>query len=107
LTYVNPENGYTVAKVQPSGKNCLVAVVGNLPSVQAGESVALTFVCRRMCHRRYPSVRFLQIAVGSIAVTNGQNLADTPPGRRVRLLVWRNSLKPGAEANAPVAYSQA
>jgi len=42
LTYVNPENGYTVAKVQPSGKNYLVAVVGNLPSVNAGESVTLT-----------------------------------------------------------------
>src|SRR6478672_2986534 len=42
LTYVNPENGYTVAKVQPTGKNYVVAVVGNLPSVQAGESVALT-----------------------------------------------------------------
>jgi exodeoxyribonuclease V alpha subunit len=42
LTYVNPENGYTVAKIQPSGKNYLVAVVGNLPSVNAGESVALT-----------------------------------------------------------------
>ena len=33
LTYVNPENGYTVAKVQPSGKNYVVAVVGSLPSV--------------------------------------------------------------------------
>jgi exodeoxyribonuclease V alpha subunit len=42
LTYVNPENGYTVAKVQPEGKGYLVAVVGNLPSVQAGETVALT-----------------------------------------------------------------
>ncbi len=42
LTYVNPENGYTVAKVQPSGKSYLVAVVGNLPSVNAGESVTLT-----------------------------------------------------------------
>ena len=29
LTYVNPENGYTVAKVQPSGKNYVVAVVGS------------------------------------------------------------------------------
>jgi len=42
LTYVNPENGYTVAKIQPNGKNYVVAVVGNLPSVQAGETVALT-----------------------------------------------------------------
>jgi len=42
LTYVNPENGYTVAKIQPSGKNHLVAVVGNLPSVNAGESVSLS-----------------------------------------------------------------
>jgi exodeoxyribonuclease V alpha subunit len=42
LTYVNPENGYTVAKVQPNGKKYLVAVVGNLPSVNAGESVALS-----------------------------------------------------------------
>lgn len=42
LTYVNPENGYTVAKVQPAGKNYLVAVVGNLPGVNAGESVAVT-----------------------------------------------------------------
>src|SRR3954463_3679043 len=42
LTYVNPENGYTVAKVQPTGKNYLVAVVGNLPGGNAGESIAAT-----------------------------------------------------------------
>ena len=42
ITYVNPENGYTVAKVQPGGKNYLVAVVGSLPSVNPGESVTLT-----------------------------------------------------------------
>jgi exodeoxyribonuclease V alpha subunit len=42
ITYVNPDNGYTVAKVQPNGKKYLVAVVGNLPSVNAGESVTLT-----------------------------------------------------------------
>ncbi|MGN6360351.1 MAG: SF1B family DNA helicase RecD2 [Thermomicrobiales bacterium] len=41
LTYVNPENGYTVAKIQPAGKQYLVAVVGNLPSVNVGESVEL------------------------------------------------------------------
>ncbi len=42
LTYVNPENGYTVAKVQPAGKRYTVAVVGSLPAVNAGESVELT-----------------------------------------------------------------
>ncbi len=41
LTYVNPENGYTVAKVQPAGKRYLVAVVGSLPAVNVGESVEL------------------------------------------------------------------
>jgi exodeoxyribonuclease V alpha subunit len=41
LTYVNPENGYTVAKVQPTGKSYLVAVVGSLPAVNVGESVEL------------------------------------------------------------------
>ncbi len=42
ITFVNPENGYTVAKVQPAGKNYVVAVVGNLPSVNPGESVTLS-----------------------------------------------------------------
>ncbi|CAA9578373.1 MAG: RecD-like DNA helicase YrrC, partial [uncultured Thermomicrobiales bacterium] len=42
LTYVNPDNGYTVAKVQPNGGRGLVAVVGSLPAVNVGESVELT-----------------------------------------------------------------
>ncbi|HEX5505551.1 MAG TPA: ATP-dependent RecD-like DNA helicase [Thermomicrobiales bacterium] len=42
LTYVNPDNGYTVARLQPAGQRHLVAVVGNLPAVNVGESVELT-----------------------------------------------------------------
>lgn len=42
LTYVNPENGYTVARLQQSGQKHLTTVVGNLPGVNVGESVELT-----------------------------------------------------------------
>ena len=41
ITYVNEQNGYTVAKLTPTGKDYLVTVVGNLPNVQPGESVRL------------------------------------------------------------------
>ncbi|MEC7839302.1 MAG: ATP-dependent RecD-like DNA helicase, partial [Chlamydiota bacterium] len=42
ITFQNPENGYTVAKLQEIGKNDLTIVVGHLPSVQPGESVRCT-----------------------------------------------------------------
>ena len=41
ITYVNEQNGYTVARLTPTGKDYLVTVVGHLPNVQPGESVRL------------------------------------------------------------------
>ncbi len=41
ITYRNDETGYTVARVQPSGKRHLVAVVGKLIGVQVGEALRL------------------------------------------------------------------
>ncbi|HUE75912.1 MAG TPA: ATP-dependent RecD-like DNA helicase [Chloroflexota bacterium] len=42
ITYVNPDNGYTVARVQEERESYLVTVVGNLPSVNVGESLRLS-----------------------------------------------------------------
>ncbi|MCB0582658.1 MAG: ATP-dependent RecD-like DNA helicase, partial [Phaeodactylibacter sp.] len=42
ITFQSPENGFTVARLQERGKRELTAIVGTMPSVQAGESV----VCR-------------------------------------------------------------
>ena len=42
ITYVNEETGYTVLKLQPSGKQHLVTVVGTLPGVNPGEGLRLT-----------------------------------------------------------------
>ena len=42
ITYVNEENGYTVARLTPSGKDYVVTIVGRLPTVQPGESVRLS-----------------------------------------------------------------
>ncbi len=42
ITFQSPENGFTVARLQERGKRELTAIVGAMPSVQAGESV----VCR-------------------------------------------------------------
>ncbi len=41
ITYQSEQNGYTVARVTPHGKNYLVTVVGKLLGVQVGESLEL------------------------------------------------------------------
>ncbi len=41
ITYVNHENGYTVAKLKSKGYYDLITIVGNLPSVHVGAIVAL------------------------------------------------------------------
>lgn len=41
ITFHNPETGYTVARLQPSGKRHLVTVVGKLLGVQVGEALRL------------------------------------------------------------------
>jgi ATP-dependent exoDNAse (exonuclease V) alpha subunit len=41
ITYYSEEDGYTVARFQPEGQSDLVTVVGNLMSVNAGESLRL------------------------------------------------------------------
>lgn len=39
ITFQNPENGYTVAKLQEYRKKDLTVIVGNIPSVQPGETL--------------------------------------------------------------------
>lgn len=39
ITFQNPDNGYTVAKLKIAKKTDLVCVVGNMPDVQPGETV--------------------------------------------------------------------
>ncbi|HEV3261130.1 MAG TPA: ATP-dependent RecD-like DNA helicase [Gemmataceae bacterium] len=39
ITFHNPENGFAVLRVQPSGRRDLVTVVGHLPSAVAGEYI--------------------------------------------------------------------
>ncbi len=41
LTYQNPENGFTVAKLKAKKHRDLVCIVGDMPTVQPGESVRL------------------------------------------------------------------
>jgi exodeoxyribonuclease V alpha subunit len=41
LTFQNEENGYTVAKLVPDGKNREVTIIGSLAGVQIGETVRL------------------------------------------------------------------
>ncbi len=41
ITYYSEEDGYTVARFQPEGRSDLVTVVGNLMSVNVGESLRL------------------------------------------------------------------
>lgn len=41
ITFYNEENGYTVARFQPRRKNYLITIVGNLMSVNVGESLRL------------------------------------------------------------------
>ena len=40
ITFQSPENGFTVARLKERGKRELTAIVGTMPSVQAGESIA-------------------------------------------------------------------
>src|SRR5918997_297294 len=39
ITFHNPDTGYTVARLQPTGKRHLVTVVGKLLGVQIGEAL--------------------------------------------------------------------
>ena len=39
LTYYNPENGYTIARLVIEGQRERIAIVGTLASIQEGESV--------------------------------------------------------------------
>jgi len=39
ITFQNPENGYTVAKIQIPKRSDLTCIVGTMPEVQAGETV--------------------------------------------------------------------
>lgn len=39
ITFQSPENGFTVARLKERGKRDLTAIVGTMPSVQAGESI--------------------------------------------------------------------
>ena len=39
ITFQSPENGFTVARLNEKGKRELTAIVGTMPSVQAGESI--------------------------------------------------------------------
>lgn len=41
ITFYNEENGYTVARLVPEGKNYTVTVIGNLMGASVGESLAL------------------------------------------------------------------
>jgi exodeoxyribonuclease V alpha subunit len=41
ITYYSEEDGYTVARFQPEGRSDLITVVGNLMSVNVGESLRL------------------------------------------------------------------
>ena len=39
ITYYNPENGYTIARLVPEGKGEKLTVVGTLASLKEGESL--------------------------------------------------------------------
>ncbi|HHY83259.1 MAG TPA: ATP-dependent RecD-like DNA helicase [Clostridiales bacterium] len=41
ITFINHENGYTVAKMKSKGYNDLITIVGNMPNVSAGAVVLL------------------------------------------------------------------
>jgi exodeoxyribonuclease V alpha subunit len=51
ITFVNEENGYTVARLKVPGRTSLVTVVGTLPSVTSGEVLKLTGEWKQ--HPRY------------------------------------------------------
>ncbi len=42
ITFVNKENGFTVAKLIPKGQKNVVTITGNMPSVNAGEFLSLS-----------------------------------------------------------------
>ena len=42
ITFVNEENGYTVAKLKVKGQKDLVTIIGNIPNINAGEVMELT-----------------------------------------------------------------
>ena len=44
ITYQNPTNDYTVARVRSDGEGALITVVGILPGLREGEQVSLTGV---------------------------------------------------------------
>lgn len=39
ITFQNPDNGFTIAKLQQPGKRDLTCIVGTMPSIQPGETV--------------------------------------------------------------------
>jgi exodeoxyribonuclease V alpha subunit len=51
ITYHNPENGYTVAKVQAPGQPGLVTVVGRMPGVAEGQEVLVSG--RQVLHPKF------------------------------------------------------
>ena len=42
IVYIQPDNGFTVARLKETGKKELTTIVGNLPSLQPGETVCCT-----------------------------------------------------------------
>ena len=44
LTYHNPENGYTIARLVVEGQRDRIAIVGAIASIQEGESVEVAGV---------------------------------------------------------------
>ena len=68
ITFQSPENGFTVARLKQRGKRDLTAIVGTMPSVQAGESV-------RLRGRWKENVNFgLQFEVDSFEVEEPQSI---------------------------------
>ena len=51
ITFQNPENGYTVAKVQARGQAGLVSVVGKLPGVVEGQEIEISG--RKVLHPKF------------------------------------------------------
>lgn len=68
ITFQSPENGFTVARLKQRGKRDLTAIVGTMPSIQAGESV-------RLRGRWKENVNFgLQFEVDSFEVEEPQSI---------------------------------
>lgn len=42
ITFQNPDNGYTIAQLQESGKKEVTCIVGSMPSIRPGETVRCT-----------------------------------------------------------------